>query len=160
MANPFPPDLWGYVHGFGHQPKGSIVPLVQTIEEATLPAIIFIRDVFHLSLQEQDHQEGAGVRERYETYKNAAIYKNETQLEFEFDLRCLPIVRPSQARPFQASPCEHHLLRPPSHDCLWRVRTGGYQLWTIQPTWVKGCQLSTIQPTWVKDCQLSTIRST
>ena len=32
MANPFPPDLWGYVHGFGHQPKGSIVPLVQTIE--------------------------------------------------------------------------------------------------------------------------------
>ena len=42
--------------------------------EATLPAIIFIRDVFHLSLQEQDHQEGAGVRERYE---------NATQLEFE-----------------------------------------------------------------------------
>ena len=42
--------------------------------EATLPPIIFIRDIFHLSLQEQDHQEGAGVRERYE---------NATQLEFE-----------------------------------------------------------------------------
>ena len=67
--------------------------------EATLQAIVLIRDVFHLSLQEQDHQEGAGVRERYETYKNAAIYKNETyknaaiyknetQLEFEFDFRC------------------------------------------------------------------------
>ena len=25
MANPFPPDLRGYVHGFGHQPKDSIV---------------------------------------------------------------------------------------------------------------------------------------
>ena len=27
MANPFPPDLWGYVHGFGHQPEGSVAPL-------------------------------------------------------------------------------------------------------------------------------------
>ena len=25
MANPFPPDFLGYVHGFGHQPKGLIV---------------------------------------------------------------------------------------------------------------------------------------
>ena len=41
-----------------------------------------------MSLLEQDHQEGAGIRERYETYKNAAIYKNETQLEFDFDLCC------------------------------------------------------------------------
>ena len=41
-----------------------------------------------MSLLEQDHQEGAGVRERYETYKNATIYKNETQLEFNFDLHC------------------------------------------------------------------------
>ena len=49
--------------------------------KATLPAIIFIHDVY-VSLQEQDYQEGAGVRERYETYKY------ETQLEFEFDLRC------------------------------------------------------------------------
>ena len=84
--------------------------------EATLPPIAFIRDVFHLSLQEQDHQEGAGIRERYEKYKNAAIYKNETQLEFEFDLRYLPIVRPSQAQPFQALPCERQLLRPASYN--------------------------------------------
>ena len=48
--------------------------------EATLLAIIFICDVFHLLLQEQDHQEGAGVQERYKTYK----YK--TQLKFEFEL--------------------------------------------------------------------------
>ena len=26
MANLFPPDLRGYVHGFSHQPEGSIVP--------------------------------------------------------------------------------------------------------------------------------------
>ena len=50
------------------------------------------------------------------------------------------------------------LLGPPSHNCLWRVQTGGYQLSTIWPTWVKGCQLSTIRLTWVKDCQLLTIR--
>ena len=39
--------------------------------EPTLPAIIFICDVFCVSLLEQDHQEGAGVRE---------CYKNATQL--------------------------------------------------------------------------------
>ena len=27
IANPFPPDLWDYVYGFGHQPEGSIAPL-------------------------------------------------------------------------------------------------------------------------------------
>ena len=27
MANPFPPDLWGYMHEFGHQLKGLIAPL-------------------------------------------------------------------------------------------------------------------------------------
>ena len=27
IANPFPPDLQGYVHGFGHQPEGSIALL-------------------------------------------------------------------------------------------------------------------------------------
>ena len=32
IANPFPPDLWGYVHGFGYQTEGSIVPLVRPIE--------------------------------------------------------------------------------------------------------------------------------
>ena len=26
-SNPFPPDLWGYVHGFGHQAEDLIVPL-------------------------------------------------------------------------------------------------------------------------------------
>ena len=28
-----------------------------------------------MSLLEQDHQEGAGVRERYEVYKNTTIYE-------------------------------------------------------------------------------------
>ena len=27
IANPFPPDLRGYGHGFGHQPEGLIAPL-------------------------------------------------------------------------------------------------------------------------------------
>ena len=33
-----------------------------------LPAIIFIHDVY-MSLLEQDHQEGAGVQERYKMYE-------------------------------------------------------------------------------------------
>ena len=37
--------------------------------EATLPTIIFIHNIY-VSLQEQDHQEGAGVRKRYKVYKN------------------------------------------------------------------------------------------
>ena len=32
IANPFSPDLWGYVHGFGYQPEGLLVLLIQTIE--------------------------------------------------------------------------------------------------------------------------------
>ena len=36
-------------------------------------------------LLEQDHQEGVDVRERYEMYKNTAIYKNATQLEYKID---------------------------------------------------------------------------
>ena len=35
-----------------------------------------------MSLLEQDYQEGAGVQEHYETYKN------KMQLEFKFDLHC------------------------------------------------------------------------
>ena len=27
IANHFLSDLWGYVHGFGHQPESSIAPL-------------------------------------------------------------------------------------------------------------------------------------
>ena len=39
-----------------------------------LPAIIFIHDVY-MSLLEQDHQEGAGVREPYKMYEMYEIYK-------------------------------------------------------------------------------------
>ena len=55
--------------------------------EAILSIISFIHNVY-MSLLEQKHQKGASVQERYKIYKKAAIYKNETQLEFEFDLRC------------------------------------------------------------------------
>ena len=69
------------MHRFGHKlgiiSKSQLTIKAQNLE-ATLPAIIFICDLFHLWLQEQDYQEGAGVREHYKTYENAAIYKNET----------------------------------------------------------------------------------
>ena len=48
-----------------------------------LPAIIFIRDVFYLSLQEQDHQEGADVRERYKMYEMYKMYKMYKMYENE-----------------------------------------------------------------------------
>ena len=77
------------MHRFDHKleiiSKSQLTIKAQNLK-ATLPAIIFIRNVFHLSLQEWDHQEEAGVWEHYKTYKNAAIYKNEMRLEFEFKL--------------------------------------------------------------------------
>ena len=46
--------------------------------EVTLPAIIFTHNIY-MSLLEQDHQEGAGVREPYKIYKMYKIYKNATR---------------------------------------------------------------------------------
>ena len=47
--------------------------------EATLPAIIFIHDVY-MSLLEQNHQEEAGVREPYKMYKNATRTRHSWSL--------------------------------------------------------------------------------
>ena len=47
--------------------------------ETTLPAIIFIYDVF-MSLLEQDYQKEAGLREPYKMYKIYEIYE-----EFEVE---------------------------------------------------------------------------
>ena len=102
MANPFPPDLWGYVHGFGHQTKGLIVPLAyytlhmpmgtildllkltmkaQSLE-ATLPAIIFIRGVY-VSLPEQSTTRKGRVYENAMQMlrkRNAAEVRRHTQM--------------------------------------------------------------------------------
>ena len=53
--------------------------------EVTLPAIILIRDVFRVSLPEQDTTRKGRVYEMYEMYE---MYKDKTQLEFKLDLRC------------------------------------------------------------------------
>ena len=56
--------------------------------QATLPAIIFIRYVCVAAGAEQ-RQEGAGVRERYEMYKNTATYKQlEYEMMYENATRC------------------------------------------------------------------------
>ena len=57
-----------------------------------LPAIIFICDVFHVLLLEQDHQEGAGVQERYKMYE---IYE-EGMRKYETDGR-YPTPYPDQS---------------------------------------------------------------
>ena len=66
------------MHRFGHKlgikSKSQLTIKAQNLE-ATLPAIIFIRAVFHLLLREQDHQEGAGVRELYKMYEMYEIYE-------------------------------------------------------------------------------------
>ena len=52
------------MHRFGHKlgmiSKSQLTIKVQNLE-VTLLLIIFICDVFHLLLQEQDYQKGAGV---------------------------------------------------------------------------------------------------
>ena len=40
-----------------------IIPLVQTIEEATLPVIIFIHDVYVSLLEQDTTKKGVGVRD-------------------------------------------------------------------------------------------------
>ena len=64
------------MHRFDHK-LGIISKPQLTIKaqnlEATLPAIIFIRDVFHLSLQEQNTTRKGRV------YKNAIKYENVTK---------------------------------------------------------------------------------
>ena len=109
-----------------------------------------------MSLLEQDHQEGAGVRERYEVYKNTTMYENVTRARPPMSQ--LPIVWPSQARPFQAcyesttsSDCtqwlnlsklqQRQLLCPSSYGCSGRVGSSGCQWCKIsyqrydQPEW-------------------------
>ena len=73
MANLFPPDLWGYVHRFSHQPEGSITPFAhydllkaQNLE-AMLPTIILF--VTSMSLPEQD------------TTKKGRVYENAMQIQ-------------------------------------------------------------------------------
>ena len=143
MANLSPPDLWDYVHGLGqvssidlankfevlaHDKSGKPInyassnnicwwhfshivagaqPLIKGRCTRTL-LLCYVQDV-------QDLQKRDAARVRARSL-----------------LSRLPIVRPSQARLFQALLYEHHLFRSPSHDCSWRVRTGGCQLLTIR----------------------------
>ena len=66
--------------------------------EATLSAIIFICDVFHLTLQEQDHLEGAGL----EDVQKCCYLQEWDAARFWVwpPLSRLSIVWPSQAQPF------------------------------------------------------------
>ena len=57
--------------------------------EVTLQTINFIHDVY-MSLLEQNHQEGVGVREYYEVYKNTTMYENVTRARLPISQ--LPIV--------------------------------------------------------------------
>ena len=57
--------------------------------EVTLPTINFIYDVY-MSLLKQDYQEGTGIRECYEVYKNTTMYENIIRARFLMSQ--LPIV--------------------------------------------------------------------
>ena len=78
-----------------------------------------------MSLLEQDHQEGAGVNERYEMYEMYEMY------EIYEIADALPVT-PDGLHPRWLDLQQSQLLRPPGYDCLWRVRTGGCQLSTIR----------------------------
>ena len=169
-GNPSPTDLWGYVHGFGHLPEDLVAPLIHWVslklwqislgrtlwgfkhifghkKPRSYTATNIICDVFHVSLLEHDHYEGAGVRERYKMYKiyEEDIRKYRTNGKY-------PTPYPNQSlfwylRPTMASPCsaealpvtsnglhlwwpdlwQSQLFRPLSHSCSWRARTSGCQ---------------------------------
>ena len=67
MADPFPPDFWGYVHGFGYHPEGLVallwyynvlklwqIPLCRTLWDF-IHGFSHNCDVFHILLLEHDH---------------------------------------------------------------------------------------------------------
>ena len=64
--------------------------------EPTLLAIIFVYDIFHVPLTEQN------TIKKKQVYENATMYENATRVQPPMSQ--LPIVWPSQARPFQALP--------------------------------------------------------
>ena len=144
IANPFPPDLWGYVHGFGHK-LGIISKPQHTIKarslEATLPAIILIRDVFsRVTAGAGHHQEGAGVRV-FPWYKErrGACIGSSTPLKIEqhhiptslssdtfdsqwpYSAEALPVT-PNGPHLRWLDLCQSQLLRPPSYGCSWHGR--------------------------------------
>ena len=51
MANPFLPDFWGYVYGFGHQPEGSIVPLAYYTLHIPIRTILDLLKIWQISLR-------------------------------------------------------------------------------------------------------------
>ena len=84
--NPFPLDLWGYVHGFGYQTEGSIAPLahynpLKSISYA--PDDNIIRYVFCMSLPEQDTtRKGRGYKNAMQMLRkcNAAEVRRHTRM--------------------------------------------------------------------------------
>ena len=69
MANLFPPDLWGYVHRYSHQPEpfAHYDPLKAQNLEAMLPTIVLF--VTSMSLPEQD------------TTRKGRVYENAMQIQ-------------------------------------------------------------------------------
>ena len=72
MANLFPLDLWGYLHGFGYQPESLIAPFVyydllkaQNLEALLPTIIVFVTSVL---LPEQN------------TIKKKQVYENSTRV--------------------------------------------------------------------------------
>ena len=79
MANLSPPDLWGFEHRFGYKlgikSKSQNIIKARSLK-ATLLAIILIRDVFCVSLPEQDITRKGRVYEMYEMHKMYEMYEN------------------------------------------------------------------------------------
>ena len=159
IANPFPPDLWGYVHGFSYWLIYELVMYGKSLSAG--PCEVSCIDLV-ISWEYPAHDKGAKPRS-YASGDNIYLWRfslvtagarppgrggctrtlRDVQercylQERDVQERCylqeqdaarvrLPIVQSSQVRPFQALPCERKLLRPPSHGCLWRVRTSGCQ---------------------------------
>ena len=117
-----------------------------------------------MSLLEQDYQEGADIWECYETYKNAAIYTNETQLEFEFDLCChdfryFDLAKLDPSKLCHVSTTSSALQATTARGAYGRV-VASYQQYEYNDNLSEGLSVinNTTKTTWVKGCQLLTMQ--
>ena len=181
MAHPFPPDLWGYVHGFGHHPKGSVVPLrhynplklvwskCRTLK-FLLPAILIV--TFFICRCWSTTTRKGRVYKIYESLTSVVtIPDSSTQpsLTLPSFTMWTPPSPPSKLRHTSTTPSALQAITARGSRgrvviSYWRYKYNGnlseglpvIEDTSTITTWVKGCQSSTIRvriwPVWSMTC--------
>ena len=128
MVDPFPPDLWGYVHRFGHHPEGLVAPLDTTTYwsygkslyarpyEISYMDLAIIMTFFTCCCWSTTTRKGRMYKMYEEVWDR---WKQRTSVSVTFDAFGWLDLQQNQH------------LRPSSYNFLWRVRTSGCQQYTI-----------------------------